>query len=132
MLQIPFRSLLPAMLLAAAAAPVSAQSACVNPQTQLEMTDCAAQQYRLADEDLNLAYRLAIARAEAIDAALGPGTEEALRQAQRAWIPFRDAACEAESHMARGGSMQPMLRLTCLERLTRSRTEALRFFGEVN
>ena len=52
--------------------------------------------------------------------------------AQRAWIVFRDQACEAESLLARGGTMQPQLFHVCLARLTRQRTEDLRIFGEVN
>ena len=55
-----------------------------------------------------------------------------LRDAQRAWIPFRDKACAAESNLARGGTMQSMLALNCMERLTRQRTEDLRYFAETN
>ena len=63
---------------------------------------------------------------------LKPGevpAEETLRNAQRAWIPFRDRACEAESLAARGGTMQNQLYLMCLTRLTTRRTEDLRSLG---
>ena len=55
-----------------------------------------------------------------------------LRDAQRAWITYRDLACAAESTLVRGGSMEPLMYYSCLERETRSRTESLRIFGETN
>ncbi|MDF1715341.1 MAG: lysozyme inhibitor LprI family protein [Antarcticimicrobium sp.] len=129
---------LPRLALAALllTAPAGARALdCSAPQTQSDMTQCAALMYQAADADLNLAYGLARGMARQLDAAGGanaPGAERRLRDAQRAWIAFRDLACETESLLAYGGSMQPMLRLSCLERLTRARTEDLRYFGEVN
>jgi uncharacterized protein YecT (DUF1311 family) len=108
---------------------------CLNPQTQIEMTGCAAQEYEAADADLNLAYGLAMDMARRLDQGLSADQVPAatiLRDAQRAWIPFRDQACTAESLLARGGSLQNQLYYVCLERLTRHRTEDLRLFGEVN
>lgn len=130
---------MPLARLALAAALLTAPAAqaldCAAPQTQADMTQCAAILYRAADEDLNLAYGLARDMARQIDAANGantPGAAIRLRDAQRAWIAFRDLACDTESLLAYGGSLQPMLRLSCLERLTRARTEDLRYFGEMN
>lgn len=114
------------------AVPALAQD-CANPTSQFEMTHCAGIMFDAADGDLNHAYRLAIDAARQMDQYLGAGevTNTAmLRDAQRAWIPFRDKACAAESNLARGGTMQSMLALNCKERLTRQRTEDLRFFGE--
>jgi uncharacterized protein YecT (DUF1311 family) len=53
-----------------------------------------------------------------------------LRDAQRAWIPFRDAACAAEAQIARGGTAMGFVTLLCLDRLTRARTEDLRIFAQ--
>ena len=116
---------------------VSAAAAqdCSNPTSQSEMNHCAYAAYQAADEDLNLAYRMAMDSAKQMDQYLAPGevtNSEMLRDAQRAWIPFRDKACAAESNLARGGTMQSMLVSSCMERLTRQRTEDLRYFGEVN
>ena len=89
--------------------------------------------FEAADGDLNLAYRLAQDTAGRMDVDLSQDQIPAktiLRDAQRAWIAFRDQACEAESLLARGGSMQNQLFYACLERLTRVRTEDLRYFGE--
>ncbi len=120
----------------AIAHPVVAQDVnCLDPQTQFAMNICAAQDYAIADEDLNLAYQLARNHAQGMDQYLNSGDRpavEILRDAQRAWIAYRDMACETESLLARGGSMQPLLFTSCAARLTRLRTEDLRYFGEVN
>lgn len=118
------------------ASPVAAQVLdCPDATSQAEMTGCAARAYEAADGDLNLAYKMAMERARSMDEYLQDGqvpAVEILRDAQRAWLPFRDQACEAESLMARGGTMQNMIFFMCLERLTRNRTEDLRIFGELN
>lgn len=102
---------------------------CANAMTQRDMNLCAARAYDAADAELNRVWRAVITELRRWDQYLPEGAapaEETMRQAQRAWIPFRDAACEAESYMARGGSMQPLLRFGCLVRLTERRTEDLR------
>jgi uncharacterized protein YecT (DUF1311 family) len=109
---------------------------CANPTIQPEVTACAEQMWQFADEDLNLAYQLARSTALELDDDLRPGTlpltSTLLRDAQRQWIVYRDDACEAESMLYRGGSGQPQAYYECLTRLTRERTEHLRFFGEQN
>jgi uncharacterized protein YecT (DUF1311 family) len=124
------------LLLLALGGPALAQEPnCAAPQTQADMTQCAGIAYRMADEDLNLAYQMTLktfADFAAADPELGEGGVEAVRQAQRAWIAYRDAACTAEAWSYRGGSMEPMVLANCLERLTRARTEDLRLIGETN
>lgn len=125
-----------ALLLAAMPGAALSQSLnCANPITQVEMTGCASVAYEAADAELNAAYGPAMDMARAIDSAGTFGAVPAatlLRDAQRAWIAFRDAACDAEATMARGGTMQSMLFYNCLERLTRARTGDLRLYGETN
>lgn len=112
---------------------------CENPQAQQEMNYCAAEDFRRADAELNTVYRTAIERAREADREYagvadgaggptdgGPGEEATLREAQRAWVGFRDAQCRLESFEARGGSMQPMLDAGCKATLTRARTAELR------
>lgn len=108
---------------------------CSDPQNQQSMNQCAYQAWQAADDNLNLAYGKAMATAKNIDQYIEPDevpSATLLRDAQRFWIPFRDKACEVQSNMARGGTMQPLLLYGCMERLTRQRTEQLREFGEVN
>lgn len=122
-------------VLASSGAASAQEVDCANALTQIEMTYCAEQAYKAADGDLNLAYKLARAQARALDTDLGPdlaGAEAQLQAAQRAWIPYRDAACAAEGYQMRGGSGEAMLIYLCLERLTRARTEDLRAVSETN
>lgn len=115
-------------------AATSASADCVAPATRLEMTECALTDYTTADADLNAAYKKAMATMKALDAGQEGGGHqvEALRDAQRAWIPFRDAACLAESGLYLGGSLEPMGRYECFTRLTRTRIEDLARLYEAN
>jgi uncharacterized protein YecT (DUF1311 family) len=72
---------------------------CIDPQTQMEMTFCAGVDYQEADAALNALWPDVLAAARLNDEYVGdmarergvPTTVEALRDAQRAWIRFRDA-----------------------------------------
>jgi uncharacterized protein YecT (DUF1311 family) len=102
---------------------------CKDPQTQMEMNICAGLDYKAADAELNKVYKRAIAAMKDMDKDLTPelkGAEKTLREAQRAWIHYRDKACESHGFMTRGGSMESMLVGNCLASLTRQRTKELK------
>ena len=101
---------------------------CDNPQTQSEMTQCARQDWQEADDALNDMYQSALALIEETDAIVGAedrGAEDALKDAQRLWVKYRDAACLAEAYAYAGGSIQPMIEWNCMARLTWARVEDL-------
>lgn len=107
----------------------AAQSAdCANQVTQLDMNQCAARAFDLADAELNRVYGIAVDYARQIDANTKGDIEEKLRIAQRAWITYRDAACESEASQFSGGSIKPMIYSGCLERVTLARTNDLYSF----
>ncbi|WP_417241409.1 lysozyme inhibitor LprI family protein [Celeribacter sp.] len=111
------------LIAAVCAAPALAQEVdCETAMTQYEMNHCAYEAYLAADEDLNATYiwSLDVAYEWSNDAAM------ALRDAQRAWIPYRDAACVAAASRYEGGSIQPLIEYSCLDHLTRQRTQELR------
>lgn len=102
---------------------------CENPMSQVEYTGCAFRSYEETDAELNRIYGRAIARAKEMDADFQPGPvplADLVRDAQRAWIPFRDAACSVEAGMARGGTAANQWFAECLEKLTRRRIDDLR------
>lgn len=102
---------------------------CGYPVNQMEMTFCAQKGWQEADAELNAVYKEAMASMKETDSYLPDdmkGAAAALRDAQRAWIPYRDKACEAYGFQARGGSMEPMLVYGCLATITRQRVEELR------
>lgn len=114
--------------------PSSAQTVnCTTPTSQAEMTICAGRDYEAADAELNAAYKKARAAMKSYDAELPAdrrGNAKALLEAQQAWIPYRDAACEAEGFPFQGGTIRPMIIAECLARLTRQRTDDLRMLAQ--
>jgi uncharacterized protein YecT (DUF1311 family) len=106
---------------------------CANAITQLDMTDCAKQDFDAADTALNESYQAAMEMMNSIDADLpyaDQGAVEALKAAQRAWILVRDNTCIAEGFSWAGGSGRGMVELSCMARLTKSRTDDLNILAE--
>ena len=106
---------------------------CSTAETQMDMTICAQRDFGDADDELNAQYKLTRKYTAAQDAELEAdmrGAEKALRAAQRAWVSFRDAHCEAYGFAARGGSMEPMLVANCLAELSRERTKQLKVLAD--
>jgi uncharacterized protein YecT (DUF1311 family) len=88
-------------------------------QTQTEMTAAAGAKAASAERALNTQYRSTIE-------ALSPGSKTKLRNAQRAWIVFRDAECGFESSGVEDGSAYPMVRAACMERMATERSRQLK------
>ena len=107
--------------------PAMAGSDCTSPQTNMEMIDCAGRDFSAADKALNEAYGAVMTKLKAMDKEQPDlGLVDALRKAQRAWIAFRDGQCAWEAGFFNGGSMQPLIRQSCLTELTQARTGQLR------
>ncbi len=97
---------------------------CENAQTTVEMRNCAGKEYKKADAELNSVYRRLMSK-------LGDeGHKAALRTAQQAWIKYRDANCEFEAYLNRGGTIYPVVYTSCLSAMTTARTKELREFSE--
>jgi uncharacterized protein YecT (DUF1311 family) len=118
-----------ALALVIAAMPLAATAQdCDNAVDQQTMNLCAHATWEAADAELNRAYQQAMDFMESIDADLPmdeQGAAKALRDAQRAWINFRDLACQAEGYLMQGGSAQPMIISGCMTTLTQQRTTSL-------
>lgn len=102
---------------------------CTNPKTQSDMTSCEVARHETADKALNEQYKKTRAAMVAVDKDLDggmKGAEKALVKAQRAWIDYRDAQCDAFGFQARGGTMEPMLVAGCLAEETDKRTKELK------
>jgi uncharacterized protein YecT (DUF1311 family) len=111
------------------ATPALAQTVdCANTSIQLELNLCAEQDWQAADADLNRVYKSVMAEMQAMDQGLTPelqGAATTLRDAQRAWITFRDANCRLAGYPMRGGSAEPLLIYGCLRQMTLDRTRQL-------
>lgn len=117
------RFLVPAGLTLAAIGTSAAEEPldCKKPVAQLDINLCELRAFESADAVLNAVYRRVVK-------AVGSDRVEALRNAQRAWVAFRQAECALAGSEAQGGSMQPMLVSICARKLTEERTRFLRTF----
>jgi len=96
----------------------TADAVCGEAYTQMEINQCLAAAYQRADKGLNELYSNMMSKQD-------PADRDYLQAAQRAWIKYRDANCEAAAALYQGGSIQPSVRSECLRRNTRARVEEL-------
>ncbi|THD59787.1 lysozyme inhibitor LprI family protein [Phenylobacterium sp.] len=87
-------------------------------QTQIELNQLAAANFRKADAQLNALYRR-------VTNHLPAGAKAKLVASQRLWISFRDAECRFRAESVAGGSAQPMVFAGCQATLTRERIKSL-------
>ncbi len=96
-----------------------AQDPCDEATTTIEMLDCLQQRYQKADVELNRVYKQLMSR-------LTEKRQAKLKEAQRAWIVFRDKSAEFEASAEEGGSLAPLVRLMVKTEKTESRVDELR------
>ena len=95
-----------------------------NGGTTVGMGGCLDGELQFWDALLNTNYQASMTDAKALDAENKtfnpnlPSQETALRDMQRAWIPFRDAACDYERSKWGGGTGGSPATLACLMELT--------------
>lgn len=98
------------------------------------MMSCLIKERDVWDEQLNSAYRQARSFAKAMDEDDLENFPEfavratQVRDAQRAWIVFRDANCSMEYGLWGSGSMRQIAGADCLMRMTAQRTFELRAY----
>lgn len=93
---------------------------CVNALTQFAMNQCAGKAYRAADATMNQVYRKLVSM-------LDEEEEKAqLKEAQTAWLKYRDTNCEYVADQYKGGSIRPLIEASCLEDMTKRRTTELK------
>jgi uncharacterized protein YecT (DUF1311 family) len=92
---------------------------CESASSQAEASACAHREYVAADAELNRVYNRLAAKLEADEKA-------SLKDAEVAWLKYRDANCEFESSFYKGGTMRPMIESFCLTRMTKARTAELK------
>ncbi len=97
-------------------------------QTQLQLNQQSCAEYDKADGELNRSYQI-ILREYKTDGLF----IEKIKQAQRAWVVFRDAQIASlyplkpnDNPNQKYGSVYPMCRCHALARITRQRTAELR------
>ncbi|MDO9328191.1 MULTISPECIES: lysozyme inhibitor LprI family protein [unclassified Pseudomonas] len=94
---------------------------CDNATDQATMNQCAAQQHKAADKELNALYQQITQRLKS-----NPDSKKLLLGAQRSWIAFRDAECKFASAGVEGGSVYPLIYSNCVNELTKARVETFK------
>ena len=94
-------------------------SPCKDVVVTMDAANCFAAAYKKSDTALNAEYRR-------VQTVVNGAELEKLKAAQRLWIEFRDANCDAEYELYGGGSAGPVVKLACLEAVTRHRVEELK------
>jgi uncharacterized protein YecT (DUF1311 family) len=90
--------------------------------TTMEVDACVSAEFEQADAVLNRYYAVALRQARtAGDAATATG----LTQAERSWLAYRNAECDAAAEVYRGGTIATSVSITCRTRLTHLRTYVL-------
>jgi len=96
------------------------RSGCVEAGNQMQLNFCASADFHDADLEMNNLYATQMAR-------LTDPEKSRLRDAQRAWLVFRDKACLYESRAKEeSGSIWPLDHFTCLSAHTKQRIEDLK------
>jgi uncharacterized protein YecT (DUF1311 family) len=118
-----------------AAAAAQTLGPCNIAGTDMEVAQCVWSEFKKADAELNQQFVKSLKEAESADREDGhdrakvdnrPSDAETLRQAERAWIRFRDLHCAMEGYSERGGTIERVIEASCFVRVTRERTEQLR------
>lgn len=92
---------------------------CNNAQTQGELNECAAIDYKKADKDLNSIYQQALK--------ITTGEQQSLlKSAQRKWVIYRDADCKFQTQKTIDVSVYQMNVGICLKNKTEQRTKELK------
>ena len=92
---------------------------CANAQSQAELNMCWGKEYKAADARLNTAYREFMSK-------LNEEETAQLKNAQLAWLKYRDTNCDFVADQFKGGSMRPMIAAMCLADVTDARAKELK------
>lgn len=95
-----------------------AAPACDAPKTTTELMECSGEAFEQADARLNASYRRLMSL-------LDEEGQRKLREAQRAWIAFRDANAAFAGDINRGGTAEGLNILGTRTRMTEERASEL-------
>lgn len=105
-----------------------AKEPCEREDSTVALNECSKFGFDEADRELNLEYQQVLKDLRTL-AKAGDDVSKmkaALVKAQRAWVAFRDADCDAVYENYAGGSVRNAVYFHCMEKHIRQRTAALR------
>jgi len=90
-------------------------------RTQNELNQCAGSAFEKADAEMNRVYQPLMSAT----ARRGESYQQKLKEAQQAWLKYRDATCESEAAINAEGTIYPTAYNYCLAQVTTERTKRL-------
>ena len=89
-----------------------------------DLTECAAKEQKTVEVKLNSTYRKVLKELEQRDDN-HQETRKKLVAAQRAWIKFREADCDAAYQYYAGGTMRNLVHIGCMQKRAEQRIKEL-------
>jgi uncharacterized protein YecT (DUF1311 family) len=96
-----------------------ANDLCAEAMTTVEMRECLNKRYQQVDASLNQLYQQLMSQ-------LSKTRQARLREAQQAWMLFRDKNAAFVASETEGGTMQPVVSLSVLVSMTEKRVAELK------
>jgi uncharacterized protein YecT (DUF1311 family) len=114
------------MFMSAMATPVWAEDVnCDNAMTTHDINLCADAELQKVEKNLNVVYQRVMA---ALAKAEDPTVRTQLLEAQRAWVKFREADCDAVYSHHQGGTMRTVMHIGCMQQHAERRIADLEEF----
>ncbi|MET0649757.1 MAG: lysozyme inhibitor LprI family protein [Pyrinomonadaceae bacterium] len=88
-------------------------------QRSTQLMACAERKFKEAAAELKRAR-------DELHADLEPRSRVKFRAAERLWLRYRKSNCETEASIYEGGTIQPLIELRCMARLTLARADELK------
>ncbi|HEX8335902.1 MAG TPA: lysozyme inhibitor LprI family protein [Pyrinomonadaceae bacterium] len=111
------------LFLAPAAAPAQTETredpCAPEAQRSPQLMACAERKFKEATAELKRAR-------DEMYADLGSRSRAKFRAAERLWLGYRKSNCDAEASIYEGGTIQPLIQLQCMARVTRERAGELK------
>lgn len=119
--------LLPVVL----ASPAWAGDPCKDAITTSEINQCGQSEHKAADRKLNAAYQAALQRVQSQieEPEQRKDTRQALVEAQRLWVQFRDKDCGAVYSLWQAGTIRGAMYWGCMTARTQQRVVELESFS---
>lgn len=95
---------------------------CQNPQTQMDINQCATNELSIETTKINATYGRIRAKAT-------PEQKQQLKAVQLAWIKFKDLSCSFQASGVEGGSLHSSVVSACLVEMTKRRNQELEALG---
>lgn len=112
-------------LLLAASAGSSYALDCAKASSTVEINQCSLVEQQKVEKQLNAAYQQTLKEIAGMD---DPGIKTKLIDAQRLWVKFREADCEAEYAKWQGGSIRNVMYSECMQARAKQRIQQLEQF----